>query len=70
MLKLPQAFVDYINETTTMDLNQYCSKEVIAAKIAHLDGPPIVLRNYTISRAIAFRDNESMDAYMGKDWSK
>jgi hypothetical protein len=36
----------------------YCSEEVVAAMIAHLDGPEdIVLRNYTIPRAIAFRDN-------------
>jgi hypothetical protein len=70
-IKLPQAFVDYINENTTTDLSQYCSEEVITAMIAHLDGGgDIVLKNYTIPRAIAFRYNDIMNAYMGKNWGE
>jgi hypothetical protein len=39
--------------------------------IAHLDGgEDIVLKNYTIPRAIAFRYNEIMNAYMGKNWGE
>jgi hypothetical protein len=70
-IKLPQAFVDYINENTNQDLSQYCSEEVTLSMIAHLDGgEDIVLKNYTIPRAIAFRDNEIMNAYMGKHWGE
>jgi hypothetical protein len=70
-IKLPRAFVDYINEKTTTEIGQYCSEEVTAAMIAHLDGgEEIALRNYTIPRAIAFRYNEIMNAYMGKDWER
>jgi hypothetical protein len=32
---------------------------------AHLDGDELPLKNYTIPRAIAFRDKEIIDAYIG-----
>jgi hypothetical protein len=35
-----------------------------------MDPEDIVLKNYTIPRAIAYRDNEIMNAYMGKKWGE
>jgi hypothetical protein len=44
-VKLPRAFLDYINEIEKADLGEYCSEEVIAAMIAHLDGPKNIVQN-------------------------
>jgi hypothetical protein len=70
-IKLPKAFVDYINEKTMTEIGQYCSEEITLSMIAHLDGgEDIVLKNYTIPKAIAYRDNEIMNAYLGKHWGE
>jgi hypothetical protein len=70
-VKLPQAFLDYINEIEKEDLGKYCSEEVIVSMIAHLDGgEDIVLKKYTIPRGVAFLYNEIMHTYAGWDYKK
>jgi hypothetical protein len=71
-LKLPAAFLEYIQEVGikqkqwNKNLDEYCSDELIRAMTAHLDGDKeIVLPKHTIPRAIAFRDKEIIDAYVG-----
>jgi hypothetical protein len=65
-IRMPAAFFEYILELEEESPDKFCSEELVRAMIAHLDdGEELPLKNYTIPRAIAFKDNEIMKYYLG-----
>ena len=65
-LRMPAAFLEYIQEVAREDLDNFCSHEIVRAMITHLDGDKsIPMKRYTIPRAIAYRDKEIIEHYLG-----
>lgn len=72
-MRLPQAFVDYVEEVAikqnreAASLEEYCNQEFLAGLIAYLDNEEErVLKNYTIPTFIALQYEEIMDTYLSK----
>lgn len=72
-MRLPQAFVDYVEEVAikqnreSASLEEYCNQEFLAGLIAYLDNEEErVLKNYTIPKFIALQYDEIMDTYLSK----
>ena len=74
-LRLPAAFWEYIEEIAikqnheNKDLDEYCTEEILQAIIAQLDADKIILlpsKKYMIPRAIAWRDSEIVEHYIGQ----
>lgn len=72
-MRLPQAFVDYVEEVAikqnreAASLEEYCNQEFLAGLIAYLDNEEErVLKNYTIPKFIALQYDEIMDTYLSK----
>jgi hypothetical protein len=72
-MRLPQAFVDYIEEVAikknkeATSLEEYCNQEFLAGLIAYLDNEKErVLKNYTIPKFIASQYDEIMATYLLK----
>ena len=72
-MRLPQAFVDYVEEVAikqnreATSLEEYCNQEFLAGLIAYLDNEEErVLKNYTIPKFIALQYDEIMDTYLSK----
>jgi predicted Ser/Thr protein kinase len=65
-LRMPAAFLEYIQEVAREDLDNFCSHEIVRAMITHLDGDKSIrLDRYTIPKAIAYRDKEILEHYLG-----
>jgi hypothetical protein len=69
-IKLPKAFIDYINEVAIKqnkwykNLGECCSEDLLRIMIADLDKDKnIPLEKYTIPRCIGYYFSEIMDAY-------
>jgi len=56
-LMMPAAF---------LKLDNFCSHEIVRARITHLDGDKTIrMDRYTIPQAIAYRDKEIIEHYLG-----
>jgi predicted Ser/Thr protein kinase len=65
-LRMPAAFLEYIQEKAREDLDNFCSHEIVRAMITHLDGDKSIhMDRYTIPKAIAYRDKEIIEHYLG-----
>ena len=65
-LRMPAAFLEYIQEIAREDLDNFCSHEIVRAMITHLDGDKSIrMDRYTIPNAIAYRDKEIIERYLG-----
>lgn len=76
-LRLPKAFVDYIYEVAikqekwNIDLDEFCSDEVMQSIIAYLDGSKGVrTKDYVIPRDIASYYKQISNAYLYKQRRK
>lgn len=72
-MRLPQAFVDYVEEVAieqnreAASLEEYCNQEFLAGLIAYLDNEEErVLKNYTIPKFIALQYDVIMDTYLSR----
>ena len=65
-LRMPAAFLEYIQEVAREDLDNFCSHEIVRAMITHLDGDKSIrMDRYTTPNAIAYRDKEIIEHYLG-----
>jgi hypothetical protein len=48
-MKMPAAFIEYINQKENVGLDEYCNEQVLQGMIAHLDNEEdIILENHYI----------------------